>query len=67
MSLLGFLNSAGTLVFVFAIAIAISGTVLDARRKMNWVSFIFIDNITGIAGGTLHNALLDVPVFWLGE
>lgn len=53
------INIAGTAAF------AISGALLAARKKMDWVGFVFIGNVTGIGGGTLRDVILDVPVFWL--
>jgi uncharacterized membrane protein YeiH len=53
------INIAGTAAF------AMSGALLAARKKMDWVGFVFIGNVTGIGGGTLRDVILDVPVFWL--
>jgi uncharacterized membrane protein YeiH len=57
--LLLFINIAGTAAF------AVSGALLAAKKKMDWVGFVFIGNVTGIGGGTLRDVILDVPVFWL--
>ena len=53
------INIAGTAAF------AISGALLAAKKKMDWIGFIFIGNVTGIGGGTIRDVILDVPVFWL--
>ncbi|MFT6086386.1 MAG: putative membrane protein YeiH [Glaciecola sp.] len=53
------INIAGTAAF------AVSGALLAAKKKMDWVGFVFIGNVTGIGGGTLRDVILDVPVFWL--
>ncbi len=49
------------------IAFAISGALVAARHRLDWVGFIFMASITGIGGGTLRDAILDVPVFWLND
>lgn len=59
LTLLFVINLAGTAAF------AVSGALLAAKKKMDWVGFIFIANVTGIGGGTLRDVILDVPVFWL--
>jgi uncharacterized membrane protein YeiH len=59
LTLLFILNIAGTAAF------AVSGALLAAKKKMDWVGFVFIGNVTGIGGGTLRDVILDVPVFWL--
>ncbi|MFW8592063.1 trimeric intracellular cation channel family protein [Glaciecola sp. 2405UD65-10] len=49
------------------IAFAISGALVAARHRLDWVGFVFMACITGIGGGTLRDAILDVPVFWLND
>jgi uncharacterized membrane protein YeiH len=49
------------------IAFAISGALVAARHRLDWVGFVFMACITGIGGGTLRDTILDVPVFWLDE
>jgi uncharacterized membrane protein YeiH len=49
------------------IAFAISGALVAARHRLDWVGFIFMACITGIGGGTLRDTILDVPVFWLND
>lgn len=53
------INIAGTAAF------SISGALLAAKKRMDWLGFVFIGNVTGIGGGTLRDVILDVPVFWL--
>lgn len=49
------------------IAFAISGALVAARHRLDWVGFVFMACITGIGGGTLRDIILDVPVFWLQD
>lgn len=60
-----------TLLFITNIAatisFAISGALVAARHRLDWVGFVFMACITGIGGGTLRDTILDVPVFWLDE
>jgi len=49
------------------IAFAISGALVAARHRLDFVGFIFMACITGIGGGTLRDTILDVPVFWLDD
>lgn len=49
------------------IAFAISGALVAARHRLDWVGFVFMACITGIGGGTLRDTILDVPVFWLDD
>jgi uncharacterized membrane protein YeiH len=49
------------------IAFAISGALVAARHRLDWVGFVFMACITGIGGGTLRDTILDVPVFWLED
>lgn len=48
-------------------AFAISGALVAARHRLDWVGFVFMACITGIGGGTLRDTILDVPVFWLTD
>lgn len=61
LSLLFITNIAATIAF------AISGALVAARHRLDWVGFIFMACITGIGGGTLRDTILDQPVFWLAE
>ncbi|OFA30911.1 hypothetical protein BAE46_09645 [Glaciecola punicea] len=49
------------------IAFAISGALVAARHRLDWVGFVFMACITGIGGGTLRDTILDVPVFWIND
>jgi uncharacterized membrane protein YeiH len=60
-----------TLLLIFniaaTIAFAISGALVAARHRFDWVGFVFMACITGIGGGTLRDTILDAPVFWLDD
>ncbi len=44
---------------------ALSGGIVAARKKLDFLAFVFFATATGIGGGTLRDLLLDVPVFWV--
>jgi uncharacterized membrane protein YeiH len=49
----------------FGIAVfAISGALVAAERRTDFVTFIFFAVATGIGGGTLRDLLIGAPVFW---
>lgn len=50
----------------FAIAVfAISGALVAAERRLDFVTFIFFAVVTGVGGGTLRDLLIGAPVFWV--
>lgn len=49
----------GTVVF------AISGALVAARKRMDWMGFSILATVTGIGGGTLRDLILGRPVFWV--
>jgi uncharacterized membrane protein YeiH len=50
----------------FGIAVfAISGALVAAERRVDFVTFIFLAVITGVGGGTLRDLLIGAPVFWV--
>jgi uncharacterized membrane protein YeiH len=50
----------------FGIAVfAISGALVAAERRLDFVTFIFFAVVTGVGGGTLRDLLIGAPVFWL--
>ena len=50
----------------FGIAVfAISGALLAAERRLDFVTFIFFAVATGVGGGTLRDLLIGAPVFWV--
>ena len=61
LSLLFITNIAATIAF------AVSGALVAARHRLDWVGFVFMACVTGIGGGTLRDTILDTPVFWLAE
>lgn len=59
--LLYFLDLFGTVVF------AISGVILAVRLRMDVVGVSVLAAVTAVGGGTIRDAILDVPVFWLHD
>jgi len=58
--------SALVLLDFFGIAVfAISGALVAAERKLDFVTFIFFAVVTGVGGGTLRDLLIGAPVFWV--
>ena len=50
----------------FGIAVfAISGALVAAERRVDFVTFIFFAVVTGVGGGTLRDLLIGAPVFWV--
>ena len=50
----------------FAIAVfAISGALVAADRRLDFVTFVFFAVATGVGGGTLRDLLIGAPVFWV--
>ena len=50
----------------FGIAVfAISGALIAAEKRLDFVTFIFFAVITGVGGGTLRDLLIGAPVFWI--
>jgi uncharacterized membrane protein YeiH len=50
----------------FGIAVfAISGALVAAEKRLDFVTFIFLAVITGVGGGTLRDLLIGAPVFWI--
>jgi len=50
----------------FGIAVfAISGALVAAERRLDFVTFVFFAVVTGIGGGTLRDLLIGAPVFWV--
>ena len=48
-------------IFVFAV----SGALLAAERRQDFVTFVFFAVATGVGGGTLRDLLIGAPVFWI--
>jgi uncharacterized membrane protein YeiH len=50
----------------FGIAVfAVSGALVAAERKLDFVTFVFFAAVTGVGGGTLRDLLIGAPVFWV--
>lgn len=50
----------------FGIAVfAISGALVAAERRLDFVTFVFFAAVTGVGGGTLRDLLIGAPVFWI--
>jgi uncharacterized membrane protein YeiH len=50
----------------FGIAVfAISGALVAAEKRVDFVTFIFFAVVTGVGGGTLRDLLIGAPVFWV--
>ena len=50
----------------FGIAVfAMSGALVAAERRTDFVTFIFFAVATGVGGGTLRDLLIGAPVFWI--
>ena len=59
-------SDALVLLDLFGIAVfAISGALLAAERRLDFVTFIFFAAVTGVGGGTLRDLLIGAPVFWV--
>ena len=52
---------------VFGIAVfAVSGALVAAQKRLDFVTFVFFAAVTGVGGGTLRDLLIGAPVFWIG-
>jgi uncharacterized membrane protein YeiH len=58
---LGFLDLVGIGMF------ALSGALLAAQRRQDFVTFVFFAVVTGVGGGTVRDLLIGAPVFWMHE
>ena len=58
--------TARVLLDYFGIAVfAMSGALVAAERRTDFVTFVFFAVATGIGGGTLRDLLIGAPVFWV--
>jgi uncharacterized membrane protein YeiH len=52
----------------FGIAVfAVSGALVAAERRLDFVTFVFFAAVTGVGGGTLRDLLIGAPVFWVHQ
>jgi hypothetical protein len=58
---LGFLDLVGIGMF------ALSGALLAAQKRQDFVTFVFFAVVTGVGGGTVRDLLIGAPVFWMHE
>ena len=58
---LGFLDYLGIGMF------ALSGALLAAQKRQDFVTFVFFAVVTGVGGGTVRDLLIGAPVFWVHE
>lgn len=58
---LQWLDVAGIAVF------AVSGALLAAEKRRDFVTFVFLATVTGVGGGTVRDLLIGAPVFWVHE
>jgi uncharacterized membrane protein YeiH len=50
----------------FGIAVfAVSGALVAAERRLDFVTFVFFAAVTGVGGGTLRDLLIGASVFWI--
>lgn len=50
--------------FLGVAVFAVTGGLVAARLRQDFIAFLFFCALTGIGGGTLRDTLLGVPVFW---
>ena len=60
-AILGFLDLAGIAVF------ALSGALLAARLRQDFVTMAFFALVTGVGGGSVRDLLIGAPVFWIHD
>ena len=51
--------------FLGVAVFAVTGGLVAARLRQDFIAFLFFCALTGIGGGTLRDTLLGVPVFWV--
>ena len=60
-AILGLLDVAGIAVF------ALTGALLAARLRQDFVTMAFFALVTGVGGGSVRDLLIGAPVFWIRE
>jgi uncharacterized membrane protein YeiH len=58
---LGFLDYIGIALF------AVSGALVAARKRQDFVTFVFLAVVTGVGGGTARDLLIGAPIFWIHD
>jgi uncharacterized membrane protein YeiH len=46
---------------------AVTGALVAARARQDFVTCAFFAGMTGMGGGTIRDFLIGAPVFWIGE
>ncbi len=46
---------------------AVTGALVAARARQDFVTCAFFAGMTGMGGGTIRDLLIGAPVFWIGE
>lgn len=46
---------------------ALSGALLAAQKRQDFVTFVFFAVVTGVGGGTARDLLIGAPVFWVHQ
>lgn len=60
-AIIGVLDLAGIAVF------ALSGALLAARLRQDFVTMAFFALVTGVGGGSVRDLLIGAPVFWIRD
>ena len=51
--------------YIGTLAFAVSGALKGVRSGMDVFGVAVLATVTAIGGGTIRDALLDLPIFWL--
>ena len=62
-----FQTATSALDWLGVIAFTVTGALVASRKQMDVVGFVVLGTVTGIGGGTIRDALLGLPVFWIRE
>ncbi len=53
--------------YLGTMAFAVSGALKGVRKGMDIFGVVVLATVTAIGGGTIRDALLDAPIFWLAD
>ena len=62
-----YLTALGFLDYLGIGMLALSGALLAAQKRQDFVTFVFFAVVTGVGGGTVRDLLIGAPVFWVHE